>query len=1122
MEASLQDDAMSTANHSSIISIFDSLVVASLMDDEATQPNTQQVLDPRRLGRNNSSLNDNDIADVMCILHPSSHAAIHIVSLTAKNTPQHVLHNGALATYSDQLPKHLREEHETFILSKDMSGGAQDLALRFSSAVVQPVLGFTFGRNPRSCDIVLDADTVKRVSNLHFRIYVNHAGIVMLEDMSTNGTLVDEVHLRGKGSKIAATRMLTHGAVIQIPSPRPEDIIKFIVRIPTRDGFESAYLQNFQAFRNRMDVADAQLRKQRGFTKAAGDAHRVLTTGVTKTSVALVGSNNNPFGMHWSGGEVYNIVGLLGKGAFATVFKLATKMEGQIYAAKELEKKRFIKDGRLDQRLDNEMQIMKDLCHPNIVRYIDYRDEGAHLYIIMEYVPYGDLQGYLQQFGPLEEPAARLMAHQTLKALRYLHRKKITHRDIKPDNILIASTNPWVVKLSDFGLSKVVKNNETFLKTFCGTLLYCAPEVFPHYDEHTAKRGMKRRRGKNGQGDFHAYSQSVDIWSFAAVLWFALCGKPPFEGKTDKTGKKMFDQIMRTPLDVSPLKNKAVSDGATDLLFQMLNTDPSLRPDEKQCLRHHWFSTLRDDPDSGSDNEGDLESIAEEEDGVDEAEARVFSQLSLEDGNVGAGAEASNDDYEDVKFDSGDLDFLDPRASKRVKPDKLVPRNQMRGQDTMRSSPDEFSEGTDEPRPLRRSPRLQQKAGRLFGEIGGSALESSGVLGEHAKRALDVGGLQHRNTTSTDSPMDDPQHSNGISLPDRQLTSDPNYSYEEMDLGQSLGGAESMMRDVNMASLESGISTEPEFEGNGKVRPSPGTPKASNGGSHGINGSDQATPKPKPTKFSRQIVLDLGPSSYYDPYDPSTHNLEYASKASGRDFIAEAAAQAALDGAHDDEHIDDGSITPLQKTMDPTTPSRLRTRSHSRLYDPMEPVLPHQVPMELLASPGKLGMLISSTDSFRPVFWRLNSRQETWGRDPTNTLPYPDRKDVRIPKKAVCIFHHALGIEKWEKEGRDWTTMPQLHTVLTTRSSVGIWVNGFKLKDANDAGYQLCGRVYTGDVITVFASRETGECLRFVCKFEHGEGRETRPKDKWPFEVKETTQQLDPAKLHENFKQNGV
>jgi serine/threonine protein kinase len=128
---------------------------------------------------------------------------------------------------------------------------------------------------------------------------------------------------------------------------------------------------------------------------------------------------------------------------------------------------------------------------PNIVQYVDYHDHEQWLYIIMEYLPGGELSAFLQKNGPMPEIMVKTVARQVLRALEYLHRRRITHRDIKPDNILIASFDPLRVKLSDFGLSKAV-NQETFLKTFCGTLLYCAPEVYPEYDRY--KRGERKRR----------------------------------------------------------------------------------------------------------------------------------------------------------------------------------------------------------------------------------------------------------------------------------------------------------------------------------------------------------------------------------------------------------------------------------------------------------------------------------------------------------------------------------------------------------------------------------------------------------------------------------------------------
>lgn len=138
--------------------------------------------------------------------------------------------------------------------------------------------------------------------------------------------------------------------------------------------------------------------------------------------------------------------------------------------------------------------VLADFCQPNIVKYVDHADIPKYLYIIMEYVPGGELLSYISLKGAMPEYMCQSVARQILQALEYLHKCKITHRDIKPDNILIDTTDPLVVKLSDFGLSKVVKDQETFLKTFCGTLLYCAPEVYPDYERYKPGLLRKRRR----------------------------------------------------------------------------------------------------------------------------------------------------------------------------------------------------------------------------------------------------------------------------------------------------------------------------------------------------------------------------------------------------------------------------------------------------------------------------------------------------------------------------------------------------------------------------------------------------------------------------------------------------
>ena len=111
----------------------------------------------------------------------------------------------------------------------------------------------------------------------------------------------------------------------------------------------------------------------------------------------------------------------------------------------------------------------------------------------MEFVACGDMAPYTKRDNFLGEPILRSVMKQLLHALVYIHANGVVHRDIKPENLLVSSKDPFTVKLSDFGLSKMIDHDEqAALITFCGTMLYCAPEVYPDYEE--MKFGGPRNR----------------------------------------------------------------------------------------------------------------------------------------------------------------------------------------------------------------------------------------------------------------------------------------------------------------------------------------------------------------------------------------------------------------------------------------------------------------------------------------------------------------------------------------------------------------------------------------------------------------------------------------------------
>jgi hypothetical protein len=246
---------------------------------------------------------------------------------------------------------------------------SRDIALRLSADLKDPLGGYRFGRNSQRCDYVIGKDEeVKRISNVHFRIYINEHGTIMLEDQSTNGTAVDGVMLRAKEKEngMDYRHTLEQGSIITLTMTPPEEDYRFFVRIPQRDGeYNLTYQRNLTAYFLRMN----NIKLERNAVAVIEGGNRgppnlfPQPEDVTHNiSISSVGR----FVKEWRGGPRYNKVGCIGKGAFATVYKITDKFDGIPFAAKELEKRRFMKNGVLDQKVDMEMKIMRKIRHVGI------------------------------------------------------------------------------------------------------------------------------------------------------------------------------------------------------------------------------------------------------------------------------------------------------------------------------------------------------------------------------------------------------------------------------------------------------------------------------------------------------------------------------------------------------------------------------------------------------------------------------------------------------------------------------------------------------------------------------------------------------------------------------------
>jgi serine/threonine protein kinase len=1068
------------AKHQDLELTIDKTIRLSVMDDGNTQA-TQPYTDPRRLGFHSSGISEDDIVNIICILHPSSPAAHEAVAATAERDANHVIPNIDLIDDPDD---------SFFDPASRFDHASREIALRLSSPVKNTEMGFTFGKLADRCDILLTSDSDDNtISKSHFRIYLNNSGVLMLQDTSTNGTIIDNTHLKCKGPNKTKTtsRMVQNGTVICLLGAERKEI-KFLVRVPSRGDHQEAYNANLGKYISRLPGQ--------------------------KSKLVLGGENS--YGMHWNGGSVYNVVGCLGKGAFATVYRLATKQDGQIYAAKELDKRRFIKNGILDIKFDNEIQIMKNLRHPNIVQYEDYHDHADWVYIIMELVPGGELSTYMQKNGPLSEAMVQTIARQMLHALAYLHARGITHRDIKPDNVLISELDPLHVKLSDFGLSKCISNQETFLKTFCGTLLYCAPEIYPGYVDYAQSDGRKRRRVGGHSQRTSPYSEKVDMWSFGAVLYHILCNKPPILGTANDKGAQMLNNIMTREIDFEPLFDMGISEEAVHFISNLLKRNPALRPTPRACFEHIWVSEVADLVDY---MELDNELPAYRGQGlatVDEADEELHST-------------STDDAYAELFEAGGGLSIGYPQPS-NTRASKRQRGNPYRRTPAQSPGDVQYPRLPQLPHP-ENSPAANVQ--RLFGEITPSLLKSSGVFAAPPP-PVSVPVLQHRveqisvNDFVTFDSSEPPQNTGEASQQPLQYPRALGMPGALPSSAPSLLGAEAQIGQLNMASPEAGHSEGTTPETGNPMTPETRelTPSALQ---HDTTDASKSSPasasltQEEPV-FTRYIDLKVPESLAHDTEFVEAFNARQAEAKERRAQRAQAKAQTFAGQDRSKQPVEE-----LAKTIDARTGkevnSIISTAPTSRKIDlpPLESLYPTSTttPDGFTKPLRRFGKLTSIPGSFADVTIYINSRMTSWGRGAKCNAPYEDKSDTRIPQYAIQLTYYAPGIEARIARRESWEDTPGIHTVVSTQASNCIWVNDVELrKESVEEKCTFYGKIYTGDIIAVYKSADPkGPFLKFRVEINYGDSARKRPANEAGFQVlKETVHHRAELKRRESMK----
>lgn len=261
--------------------------------------------------------------------------------------------------------------------------------------------------------------------------------------------------------------------------------------------------------------------------------------------------------------EFYEIADILGEGSFGSVSSATHKATGASRAIKAMTKKKVER-----KELEAEIEIMKHLDHPNIVKLYEVFEDYVNIHLVLELCTGGELfQRIVEEECFAERQAAAIM-QQVMGGLLYCHRKCVCHRDIKPENFLLqvpgrrwCPVEQCVIKIIDFGVASKFEEGKQ-MTTKIGTPFYVAPQVLDG-----------------------SYTESCDLWSCGVIMYILLCGYPPFTGETET---ELIPRIKACCYCFPEDDWDGVSDDAKDLIQKLICLDPAARYTAAQTMGHIW------------------------------------------------------------------------------------------------------------------------------------------------------------------------------------------------------------------------------------------------------------------------------------------------------------------------------------------------------------------------------------------------------------------------------------------------------------------------------------------------------------------------------------------------------
>ena len=260
--------------------------------------------------------------------------------------------------------------------------------------------------------------------------------------------------------------------------------------------------------------------------------------------------------------EDFSQLKVLGRGSFGKVVLVRLEKTKKLYAMKILKKELVIKRKQVNHTM-TERSLLEKLNHPFIVKLFYAFQDKTKLYFITEFMQGGELFFHLRRNSQYKEKSVKFYMSEILLAIDYMHKNNFIYRDLKPENILIDKLGH--IKLTDFGLSKLLDEEAQKTYTLCGTPEYLAPEII-------FEKG---------------YDKTCDWFSFGVLMFEMLCGFHPFKQKKGKFNPQIYKMKIIIPENIG--KN------ARDLIEKLLNSNPRERigyNSSEEIMKHDFFKDI--------------------------------------------------------------------------------------------------------------------------------------------------------------------------------------------------------------------------------------------------------------------------------------------------------------------------------------------------------------------------------------------------------------------------------------------------------------------------------------------------------------------------------------------------